>query len=108
MGWTLVISEDETFQREAISRLGAERPVVGATGDTAARSLVRAVDVEKLRVNSLDEVGARFLSTLRTLPRKALPGIDIVAVGPADKAAGFHAEPSVDAAVADPSGTQAA
>lgn len=108
MGWTLVISEDETFQREAISRLSAERPVVGATGDNAARSLVRAVNVDKILVDALDEVGARFLSTLRTLPRKALPGIDVVAVGPAERASGFHAAPTVDAAVAGANATQAA
>lgn len=84
MGWTLIVSEDDTFQREAISRLGQDRPVVGATGDESARSLVRAVNVEKILVDALDDVGKRFLSTLRTLPKNALPGIDVVVVGGQD------------------------
>ena len=97
MGWTLVVSESETFQREAISRLRDERPVVGATGSESARSLVRAVDVEEILVDSRDQVGRDFLATLRNLPRKSLPGVRVVVVGPSDPT--FATTPSLDEAL---------
>src|ERR1041384_6312759 len=62
MGWMLVVSEDETFQREAILRVRGRQPVVGATGDSSARGLVRAVDVQTILVDALDDVGRRFLT----------------------------------------------
>jgi hypothetical protein len=83
MGWTLIVSEDDTFQREAIARAG-ERSIVGATGDSSARSLVRAVNVEQILVDARDDVGRRFLATMRSLPHASLPGIDVVAVGRID------------------------
>lgn len=98
MGWTLVVSENETFQREAITRLRDQRPVVGATGTESARSLVRAVDVEQILVDSLDQVGRDFLATLRSLPRKSLPGVQVVVVGPADPT--FPTTPDLEHAVA--------
>lgn len=81
MGWTLIVSEDERFQREAIARAGKNEHLVGATGDATARSLVRGIDVSKILVDARDDVGQRFLSVLRTLPDGSLPDIDVVVVG---------------------------
>lgn len=100
MGWMLVVSEDESFQREAIARVGAQRPVVGATGDTSARSLVRAVNVDTILVDALDDVGRRFLATLRSLPHQTLPGVDVVVVGPKHAAPTFATAPTLDEAIA--------
>lgn len=81
MGWTLIVSENETFQREAIARLGSDEAVVGATGDSSARSLVRAIDVQRILIDAQDDVGRRFLQTLRMLPRTSFPDVEIVVVG---------------------------
>ena len=99
MGWTLVVSEDESFQREAIARVGGTRPVVGATGDESARSLVRAVNVDTILVDALDDVGRRFLSVLRSLPHASIPGIDVIAVGPQHAAPQFETSPTLATAL---------
>ena len=99
MGWMLVVSEDETFQREAIARVGTERPVVGATGDTSARSLVKAVNVDTILVDALDDVGRRFLATLRSLPHQTLPGVDVVVVGPQHAAPTFTTASTLSEAI---------
>lgn len=96
VAWTLVVSEDEAFQREAIARLGSSRRIVGATGDAAARGLVRAVDVEQILVDALDDVGLRFLAQLRSLPSRRLP--DVVAVDPAGTTPRFRTVTSLAAA----------
>ena len=98
MGWMLVVSEDETFQREAILRVRGRQPVVGATGDSSARGLVRAVDVQTILVDALDDVGRRFLTVLRNVPQRALHDVEVVVVGP-DSGPGFHAERSIARAI---------
>jgi hypothetical protein len=97
MGWTLVVSEDDQFQREAIAKAGSFH-VVGATGDASARGLVRAIDVERILVDALDDVGRRFLSVLRALPSRALPGVDVIVVGE-NRIPGFVAQPDIETAL---------
>ena len=97
MGWTLVVSEDEGFQREAISR--ATGAIVGATGDSSARSLVRAIDVERILIDATGDVGRRFLRVLRCLPSNALPAIDVLVISPDSTIPGFSSHPSLDAAM---------
>jgi len=78
MGWTLVVSQDEAFQREAIARLGTDRPIVGATGEASACNLVHAIDVEQILVDALDDVGRHFLGLLRGLPAARFPRVLVV------------------------------
>ena len=99
MGWTLVVSEDERFQREAINRVAGTRPVVGATGDESARSLVRAINVDTVLVDAMDDVGRRFLSVLRSLPHASIPGVQVIAVGPQGAAPSFETTPSLASAL---------
>lgn len=95
MGWTLVVSEDDRFQREAIACAGEDTHLVGATGDASARSLVRAIDVSTILVDALDDVGRRFLSVLGLLPSGSLPDIDVVVVGPDRRIGRFRTSPSL-------------
>ena len=106
MGWMLVVSEDEKFQREAIS--SANQPVVGATGDSSARSLVREVDVDRIVIDALDDVGRRFMVALRSLPLAARAHLDVIVIGPSNIAPGFQSEPDIAAALTLRSVTQAA
>jgi len=95
MGWMLIVSSDDDFQREAILRAGKARALVGATGEISACSLVGAVDVQTILVDALDDVGRRFLGVLRSLPRTALPGVEVIAVGPQAAIPRFEARASI-------------
>lgn len=108
MGWMLVVSEDEGFQREAIARARPGQPIVGATGDESARALVGAIEVEQILIDALDDVGRRFLSALRSLPGSALRAIEVIVIGPDTTIPGFDAEPDIGAALALRAATRAA
>lgn len=96
MSWVLVVSRDEEFQREAVMYLRQRVPVVGATGEASARRLVRAIEVGKILVNASDEVGRRFLSSLRAVPPAAVP--DVVVVGD-DDGCPYRTEPDLRSAI---------
>lgn len=96
MGWTLVVSQDENFQREALARIGSDRPIVGATGEASACNLVRAVDVERILVDALDDVGRHFLGLLRTLPANRFP--HVLVVDPVGRASRFPTAPTIASA----------
>jgi hypothetical protein len=110
MGWMLIVSSDDNFQREAIVRAGNARAIVGATGEASAYGLVRAVDVETILVDALDDVGRRFLGVLRSIPRTAFPGVKVIPVGPQGSIPSFEAKASIDQAFqsAEPGSTVAA
>lgn len=98
MGWTLIVSQDEDFQREAMARIGTGRLAVGATGEAAACGLVRAIEVEQILVDALDDVGRQFLGLLRQLPARRFP--DVVAVDPTGRSPKFRNSPSLANALA--------
>jgi hypothetical protein len=97
MSWILVVSEDEGFQRHAMRRLRDSRPVVGATGEAAARALVGAVNVSSIIVDSADEIGRRFLALLAGAPVRSIPSV--IAVGPGNLIRRFRNAPDLDAAL---------
>lgn len=97
MGWMLVVSEDDDFQRRAIARAGHIR-CVGATGAGAACGLMGSIDVESVLIDALDDVGRRFLSALRHLPKRSLRGVDVLVVGQ-DQAVPFEPAPDIDTAL---------
>jgi hypothetical protein len=72
MTWTLVVSDDDTFHREAIAMAG-DSAIVCATGDAAACRLVGEIPVSRILVDSRSDVGRTFLSIARTLPASSLP-----------------------------------
>lgn len=98
MGWVLVVSGDEGFQREAVGQLRESRMVVGAVGDSAARRLVREIDVQAILVDSLNDVGRRFLQTLASLPETAVRA-DVITVGTPETNRRFQSVASLDAAI---------
>lgn len=97
MGWVLVVSEDEGFQKHAMRRLRDSGPVVGATGEASARALVGAVDVSSIIVDSADEIGRRFLNLLAGAPVRSVP--PVIAVGPGNSIRRFGNAPDLDAAL---------
>lgn len=93
MRWTLVVSQDEAFQREAIARIGGDQPIVGATGEASAVNLVRAVEVERILVDALDEVGKHFLGLLSALPARRFPRV--VVVDPVQRRSRYETSPTL-------------
>jgi hypothetical protein len=93
MSWIMVVSEDERFHRDVMRRLRNRSTVVGATGEAAARGLVRTINVETLIVDAMDECGRRFLSALASAPRGVVG--NIIAVGAKSSTSRFAAVPNV-------------
>lgn len=65
MGWTIVVSKDESFVRSAVDGLRDSTDVVGATGVAAARALLASLEVDAVIVNAGDEVGRAVLAALK-------------------------------------------
>ena len=99
MGWMLVVSDDDTFQREALRRLKEREPVVGATGEQSACGLMGSIDVSSVLVDAADDVGRRFLSILRNLPATSYADIEILVVGPDREIPRFEASRNIDEAL---------
>lgn len=94
MGWTLIVSENDLFQREAMNAMPGE-PVVGATGEETACGLVGSLDVARIVVDGSDELGRSFLAALRAAPVRVLERIEIVIVGAGDVTGRFRTEASL-------------
>ena len=94
MGWTLVVSQDEGFQREAMSRMGTTgRQAVGALGQASACGLVGAIDIEQILVDAGDDMGRQFLGLLRGLPARRFPNVTVV--DPTGRSPRFENAPSL-------------
>ncbi|HEX9774840.1 MAG TPA: hypothetical protein VGB83_04590 [Actinomycetota bacterium] len=97
MQWTLIVSEDDGFQRRALACMPDRSYVVGATGDGSARQIVGALNVATVLVDARDDAGRKFLGSLAGLPSSRLPRI--LAVGLARASTRFERHGTVTSAV---------
>lgn len=79
MSWILVVSQDEAFVGQAVASLRDRSPVVGATGEGGARSLLTSLTVHTIVIDARDPVGQNLMTSLRRVPGSRIP--KIIAVG---------------------------
>lgn len=81
MRWTLIVSSNDLFQRQAIAGLQSSTLVAGVTGTQAAIGMVRGIEVGRMLLDGTDEVGLGVLAALRSLPPSVFSDVEIVVVG---------------------------